>query len=354
MTSPATDVVVVGGGPAGWGSAIAAATHGLSVALVEPRNGVVDKACGEGLMPAGLAALGRLGVAVNGQPLHGVRYTCADGVRGATARFLGSPGLGVRRTDLSAALSVRAAELGVVAVSGRVTGLREDADGIRACVTGERQELRASYAVVADGLHSPLRRQLGWQGERNRRQARYGFRRHYRVRPGAHATDLITVLWAGDCEAYVTPLSDDVVNVAVLCGGGRSYHQLLENFPALGRMLEGAEELTPVRGAGPLRQRASRRAGQRIALVGDAAGYVDALTGEGIGIAISGAEALAGCLARGSLRTYPAAWRRVTARPRLLTELLLAATSTRLVRRHLVPASERLPRAFGYFVNALA
>ncbi|WP_252974005.1 FAD-dependent oxidoreductase [Janibacter melonis] len=83
------DVVIIGGGPVGLATALHARRAGLSCALVEQRVGVVDKACGEGLMPAGLQALRALGVdpqgAHRGDPLRG-------GERSAQAGFGSGPG----------------------------------------------------------------------------------------------------------------------------------------------------------------------------------------------------------------------------------------------------------------------
>lgn len=354
----AADVIVVGGGPAGYASAIALASQGMSVALVERRTGPVDKACGEGLMPGAVKALAKAGIDVEGHPLTGVHYASADGSRNAVGRFRGGTGLGVRRTALSEAFERRAAELGVVRHTGRVTDLREEPGGVTAQVAAAGDgpsSLTAGYAVVADGLHSPLRRRMGWDNRSGGgTPARYGLRRHYRLAPGVTAGDQITVFWAADCEVYVTPVGDDVVNVAVLCRGGHSYEHWTARVPALQALLRGAAPLTAVRGAGPLRQRARCCASDRVVLAGDAAGYVDALTGEGIGIAMSAADVLAGCLAADQARRYPKLLRRATARPRVLTEVLLRVSSAGRLRQALVPASERLPRTFSYFVNALA
>ena len=96
------DLLVAGGGPVGLAVAIGARAAGLSVAVVEPRAVPVDKACGEGLMPAAVAALGRLGVPVTGRPFVGIRYLSPG--RAVAANFRAGPGLGVRRTTLHAAL----------------------------------------------------------------------------------------------------------------------------------------------------------------------------------------------------------------------------------------------------------
>ena len=104
------DVLVVGGGPVGLASAIEARLAGLTVALVEPREGEIDKACGEGLMPGALRLLARLGVDADGMPLRGVSYRTPT--RRADHLFRSGEGRGVRRTTLHHALAARAEELG--------------------------------------------------------------------------------------------------------------------------------------------------------------------------------------------------------------------------------------------------
>ena len=98
---PDTDVFIVGGGPAGLAAAIAARQRGLSVTLADGTMPPIDKACGEGLMPVGVAALEAMGARAliptdSCTPLTGVRYVQEDGMR-VEARFGGASGLGVRR-----------------------------------------------------------------------------------------------------------------------------------------------------------------------------------------------------------------------------------------------------------------
>ena len=92
------DLIVAGGGPVGLATAITAALAGLEVVIVEPRAGVIDKACGEGLMPQALATLNTLGIDPDGVDLAGIRYL--SGSRAAQAKFRAGPGRGVRRTVL--------------------------------------------------------------------------------------------------------------------------------------------------------------------------------------------------------------------------------------------------------------
>ncbi|NUK13508.1 FAD-dependent monooxygenase, partial [Streptomyces lunaelactis] len=168
------DLLVAGGGPAGLAAAIHAARLGMEVVVVEPRAAPVDKACGEGIMPSGVAALRSLGVEVPGHDLRGIRYL--EGARSAEATFRDRTGLGVRRTALHSALYQRAVELGVSMVEGKVRGIRQGHD------SADAAGLTARWLIAADGLHSPLRRGLGLDRPGGAPR-RYGLRRHYRIAP---------------------------------------------------------------------------------------------------------------------------------------------------------------------------
>jgi flavin-dependent dehydrogenase len=334
------DVLVAGGGPAGLAAAIHAALAGREAVVIEPRTTPVDKACGEGVMPSGVAALRALGVEVTGRELRGIRYL--DGATRAEAPFHDGTGLGIRRTVLHRALHRRARDLGVRILPGKVGEVRQYGDTVTAA------GLTARWLIAADGLHSPLRRGLGLDLP-GRARGRYGLRRHYRTEPW---TDFVEVHWSAHGEAYVTPVGDDLVGVAILSRRRRGFDEHLAGFPALTASLRGPAA-TAVRGAGPLRQRVRRRTAGRVLLVGDAAGYVDALTGEGIALALATAEAAVRCLAADRPHDYEQAWSRLTRRHRLLTLSLLAASRHPSAARLIVPAASRLPPLFTAAVHAL-
>ena len=221
-------------------------------------------------MPAAVHALSELGVKVDGRPFRGIRYL-AGGQR-AQALFKDGPGLGVRRTALHAAL----------AGSGRGAGHRDRRAAGDPGRAGRRTRVYAAgvearYLAVADGLHSPVRRLLGLDRTSPGR-ARYGIRRHYHVRPW---TDLVEVHWSRHSEAYVTPVSEALVGVAILTSRRAPFEEQLRGFPALPSTCPRAG--SPRREARARCGRAPRaRVHGRALLVGDAAGYVDALTGEGV------------------------------------------------------------------------
>jgi flavin-dependent dehydrogenase len=335
------DLLVAGGGPAGLATALYGATAGLEVVVVERRSGPIDKACGEGLMPHTLRHLERLGVHPYGRPFRGISYR--DATRHVDAPFRHGKGRGVRRTVLHGALLDAAAGAGVQICRGEVGEISQDAYGVRA------GRWRARYLAAADGLHSPIRRSLGLErpspGPR-----RWGIRRHVRVAPWS---DYVEVHWAPGAEAYVTPIADDCVGVALLKSSRGGFDKHLEEFPALRDRIHGLPH-EPDRAAGPLRQRVSSRAAGRVLLVGDAAGYVDALTGEGLGLAFGAAELLVKSVVAERPDAYDRQWRQMTRRYRILTAALLHASSHAAVRSSIVPTAVAMPAVFSGVVNLLA
>lgn len=345
---PDADVLVVGGGPVGLAAAVGAALRGADVLVVEPRPGPVDKACGEGLMPGTLRLLDALGVDPPGRAFAGIRYVGADGAS-AAHDFTAGPGRGVRRTALHEALSRRADEVGVRRLAARVRTLSQAVDAVVVGVD-DGTTLRARWVIGCDGLHSRVR-SLALLDGRVGPMRRYGQRRHAATAPwGEH----VEVHWGRGAEAYVTPVAGDLVGVAVLAPRGTTFEAGLSAVPALRSRLEGAAWVTPVRGAGPLWQRArSVRAG-RVLLAGDAAGYVDAATGEGLRVGLASAAAAVDALAGGDAARYEAAWRRASRGYRWLTGGLVLGTAVPPLRRALVPAAARLPAVFGAAVESLA
>jgi flavin-dependent dehydrogenase len=347
MSAPAREVAVIGGGPAGLAAAIAARARGLTVAVVEPRRGPIDKACGEGLMPEALAALATLGVelAGAGRAFAGVRWI-SDGTL-ADAEFPdGARGRGVARTELHAALLARAEAVGVERIEARAVALA--ADGI---VT-TRGEVAARFVVGADGLHSKVRGWAGLAGAEAPRR-RFGVRRHLALEPEG---ERVEVVFGAGAEAYLTPLGARTTGVALLWeGAARGFDDLLARRfpPSLAARCAGARALGRDRGAGPFEQRVRRAAAGRVALVGDAAGYLDAVTGEGLAIAFREALALAPALAAGDLARYARASAALRRRPEAITRLVLALARRPALRRRAVAALAADPAFFGHLLGAL-
>lgn len=363
------DAAVVGGGPAGLAFAIAAAARGLDVVVLERRAGALDKACGEGLLPAGRRALEELGAAALVDPagraaLEELRWIDGDGLE-AVARLPAGGGLGVRRTALSAALRARAAAVGAeVRTGAEVVAHRRVPDRIVAALAGG-EEVAARVLVAADGLASPVRRREGLDLPA-RGPARFGVRRHFAIAPWSAAVE---VHFAEGVEAYVTPVGPRRVGVAFLferparprlAGGAAPFEELLARVPALRARLSSALPETEPSGAGPLARRARARVADRLVLLGDAAGYLDAITGEGLSLAFGCAMELAALLpaaiARGAdaaaLGAYERAWRRRYRVYAAWTSLMLELSRRRGLRRQALRAARAWRRGFEGIVGA--
>ena len=350
-------LVVVGGGPVGLFSGVYAARRGVRVTVLEARRGDGDKACGEGLMPTGARLLKSIDVHPEGYEFRGVRYLDASGRRQARAFLEDARGLGVRRTELVRALRAANAREGVEIRTAKVVDV-EPGGSAPSVVIEEGEVIAADVVLGCDGMASTVRKRLGLDapvasgGIRHRASLpRYGLVSHYRVTPWSADVE---VYWAAGAEAYVTPLASDLVGVAMLGGAGASFDERLVEFPALQHRLGGSERVGRITGAGPLRRRSVSAGLGQVMLVGDAAGYVDALTGEGLSTGFQSAVAAVDAAVAGDAASYPTEWRKLTRRSRLSTELLLRGTRVPLVRKSLLPASESASGAFGAIVRWVA
>ncbi len=282
---------MVGGGPAGLATAIVAAERGLSVVVIERRDFPSDKACGEGVLPPGVKALTRLGIAgrfdhTTSFPFAGIRFIQEDG-SSAESR-MPTNGLGIRRIVLVRALAQRAQELGAV-LRHRCSVYKVETRPHQAVIHTAEGEVRGRLVVAADGLHSSLRKASGLQAPAGRRR-RFALRQHYQIRPW---TDFVEVYVDEQGEAVMTPVSDRSVNVNFVWEDGAiarpTISTLASRFPLLGARLRDGPSISSVKGAGPMARRATRRNSNRMVLVGDAAGFVDSISGDGLSIAFNSA-----------------------------------------------------------------
>ena len=348
--SPAADLVVVGGGPAGLATALGARLAGLDVTVLDRFQPTLDKACGEGLMPDAAAHLRGLGVELGpGEafPFRGIRYV--DGEVTAEGTFPGAAGLGVRRLALHQALVSRAEETGVRLLWGvAARGLAPDSGGGWAGIETDQGLIAARWIVGADGLLSKVRRWARLEKEPGALR-RFGVRRHYLIRPW---TDCVEVHWGPGCEAYVTPVGPELVGVAMLWSGEKlGFDDLLNRFPALHDRLAGAPVASRDRGAGPLHQRVRGVRRANLALIGDAAGYLDAITGEGLAVALHQSAALVEGLRQGSLDGYAAASRRIHRLPDAMTSLMLALERRPWLRKRAIRALAAEPALFSLLLG---
>jgi flavin-dependent dehydrogenase len=347
------DVIIAGGGPVGLVTAIAARRHGLSALVLESSPSLPIKACGEGLMPRAVAALEELGVPLDGaREFRGIRFLDGDTI--AQASFQGRRGRALGREALMQRLERRACELGVVLYTGHTLRDFAYAGGtVRAQVsshTGGPLDCTGRLLVGADGLRSPTRRRLGYELP-PRQPPRFGSQCHYQCAPWS---DWVEVYWHARAEAYVTPLGPDRVGVAVLSHGrAPAPAQWAELFPELTRRL-GAAPAGRLRGAGPLEQRVRGVLAPGVALVGDAAGYLDALSGEGLALGFGSALALMRRFAGGELWRYPRDHRRITASYYRMTRLLLAFARRPRCRAFAIRFLSRNPRVFSALLSASA
>jgi flavin-dependent dehydrogenase len=366
-----TDAVVVGAGPSGATTALLLARMGHQVVLVDRARFPRDKACGEGLMPPGVELLRRMGLlehvlASGARPLAGVTYQQSSAGPRVNIPFpapsAGGPadGLGVRRTSFDAVLvdAVRREPTATVREGERVTGLIRNAGDVNG-VTTTSGGIRARAVIAADGLHSPIR---SWMGLRMapRARLRYGLAGHWRVE--TRDLDAITVTLARDHEWYEAPVGPDLLLVSILTRRSQP-PMTARNYAAAARRsvpaLRDGELVSGPLSAAQFHQRVRTVAEHAVFLVGDASGYDDPTTGDGIAIGMLLAECLAEHVgsflsARVPIEVAEARYVRDHARlvrdRRRLTQLaLFLARSPRLSRRALERAV-RDPRALGKLV----
>jgi flavin-dependent dehydrogenase len=303
-----TDILVIGGGPAGLAAAIAARSKGFDVTVVDAACPPIDKACGEGILPAGVEVLRRLGVRLSSDhafAIRGIRFL--DHGVSVQAKFQFGPGLALRRTELHEILAGRASELGVRLLW-------------RTALSNASELPSCRWTVGADGQNSRVRRAAGLDAA-SRESWRYGFRRHYQLSPW---TDFVEVHWGARSQVYVTPVSPDEIGIALLSHDSHlRLDSALSEFPELQRRLHGAEPSSTERGAVTVSRRLRRVYRGHTVLVGDASGSVDAITGEGLSLSFHQAIALSEALGTGELASYQAEHARLARRPALVARMLL-------------------------------
>ena len=337
--SERTDAFIVGGGPVGLATAIALRERGFSVMVADPALPPIDKACGEGLMPDALASLARLGITLPPEtsfPFRGIRFlgpgTAVD------ASFPSGIGVGIRRMHLHQALIDHAGKAGAALLWGTpVKGLTETG------VMLDSGTVECKWVIGADGEKSRVREWAGLEDTQHS-SIRFGFRRHYRIAPWA---DCVEIYWGSGSQIYLTPIGPEEICVAVI---SRDSHLRLEHalpqHPELFERLRTVPVTTPERGAVSATRRLARVYRNNVALVGDASGSVDAITGEGLRLGFEQGMALAKALQAGDLRVYAAAYRRLARRPAFMAALMLSLDRSASLRRRVLRALSDDPRIF--------
>jgi flavin-dependent dehydrogenase len=372
MTSAVdADVAVVGAGPAGAAAALFAARGGHRVVIFDRQSFPRDKPCGEGLMPSGRPILRELGledevIAAGAPPFHGIQF----GLPGRPPVVVPFPehrgeraGLGVRRLEFDARLveQLEADDRIQFCPSTAVDDVRTDgATGPR--LTTASGEVRARFVAVADGLRSPIRHRLGWtRGPRP--PYRYGLIGHWSidgpVDPWVHIT------FDEGLEVYDGPVAANQRMVGLLCYqermrefGGRLAARYREVALSLRPELRRAEMVGSVSAIGPFWYRARPVANAGVFLVGDAAGFSDPITGEGMAAGLRQAQAFAAAIEQPHPeRAYRLAHRRLTSDPRRVASLVLRLSRTPALVERGIRGHQRAPAAlpkllgvgFGYW-----
>ncbi len=342
-----TDVFVIGGGPAGLAAAIAARQQGLSVMLADGARPPIDKACGEALMPDAIAALDQLGIEVPAQDacrLRGVRFLSSATSKQALTADADFPSglcaIAIRRTALHRTMIDRAAEAGVDLLwQTAVTGIAQSPSQTEVQL-GERK-IRARWIIGADGAYSRVRHWANLEAY-SRSALRYSFRRHYRVRPWSKCME---IYWGKRSQAYATAISDHEVCVAVASHDPKlRLDEALNEFPELSGRLDAASSIE--KGSISANRKLKRVWRKNIALIGDASGTVDAITGEGLGLAFNQALVLANSLRTGTLAAYQSAHRRLALRPTFMARLMLTLDGRPRLQQRVLKTFRQRPEIF--------
>jgi flavin-dependent dehydrogenase len=341
-----TDAVILGGGPAGLAAAIALRQRNIPCLVVEALIPPIDKGCGEGLMPDALESLEALGISIpaaEGHPFLGIRFR--NGVHTVAARFPDGTGLGVRRTLLHSLMIERAEQLGVQFAWGSHASLLD-----RNSLLIDNQRTTFRWLIGADGQSSTVRR---WAGlEANTLHIRRIARRvHYGVAPWS---DSVEVHWGPRGQLYLTPVAADCVCV-VFAGrqadfaekkGALAWDSILADFPAIADRLRGAPSVSQQRGALSASRTLRRVSTRNVALIGDASGTVDSVTGEGLALSFRQAQSLADCIHNGDLHPYQAAHDRIAKLPRDMARMLLLMDRYPFLQRHALRVLAAAPTLF--------
>ena len=365
------DVAVIGAGPAGAAAALFAARRGNRVIVFDKQAFPRDKPCGEGLMPGGRPPLRELGLeddVISGgaprlegiqfglpeQPPVAVSFPEHDGV---------AAGLGIRRLTFDARLVDALDSNSQIEFRPQTEArdIRTRAGGAAAVLTAGG-EVRARFVVVADGLRSAFRHRLGWTvGPRP--PHRYGIVAHWTI--DGPVDPWVRITFDRGLEVYEGPVAGNQRMVGLLCYqdrmrefGGRLTSRYKEIAQALRPALRNADLVGPVSAVGPFWYRASTVARDRVFLIGDAAGFTDPITGEGVAAGLRQARAFAAALASPNPeRAYQMAHRRLTKDPRRVASLFLRLSSTPALVERAMRSHQRAPQTlttllgigFGYW-----
>ena len=247
--------------------------------------------------------------------------------------------MGLRRPLLHERLVTRAEECGVEFLwKTPVSGIY--ADGVQL----GREKIRARWIIGADGQGSRARRWSGLEAEKISKKL-FAIRHHYRVKPWSNYME---VYWGADTQAYVTPGSEQEICIVVMSERAEyaTFERAFSQFGELRDRLRGSELSSRQRGAVTAMRSLQNVQRGNVALVGDASGGVDAITGEGLRLAFRQAFALAAAMAAGDLTRYEAAHERLARRPLAMCGLMLWLGRHPRIRARVLRALENKPELF--------
>ncbi len=311
-----TQALIVGGGPSGLAAAIALGHRKIDCVVVDALSVDADKACGEGLMPDTLASLAELGVVVSpsdGYTMRGIRFL--NETSRVTGKFPRGEGAGVRRPWFRRRLAQAASDAGATVLWNTRLQLMSPRTAI---IDGKT--LQYDWLIGADGNSSAVRTRAGLSPVVEEHE-RYAVRRHYRVRPWSSFVELH---WGKSGQVCVAPVGDECVSVIFMSRHRDALRRdPFSEFPELTERLRGSETMTSQSGAVTVTRRLRRVTAGNTALIGDASGSVDAITGEGLGMAFRQAVALAECIQTNRLSAYDRKHRALGGMPHRMGALLL-------------------------------
>jgi flavin-dependent dehydrogenase len=336
-----SDVLIVGGGPAGLAAAIALRQKGLDVVVADALHPPIDKACGEGLMPDARKDLATLGIAVHdGAPFEGIAFLA--GHRHTEAFFARGTGIGIRRLHLHELLVDRCHELGVRLAWGTRVHVAP-----QQLLSVDGRSCTYRYAIGADGQTSRMRLAMGL-GQGKILSRRFGARCHYRVKPWSR---MVEVHWGDLGQAYITPVGEEEVCVATVARSPAvRMEAVLAGLPALLERLQGATLLSSVRGALTTTRKLRRVIAGNVALTGDASGSADAVTGEGIGLSFRHALLLAEAIAADNLEIYQAGHPVIQRMPHLMSRVMLRMDAWPWARERVMSLLSGQPQLFAHLL----
>jgi flavin-dependent dehydrogenase len=205
------------------------------------------------------------------------------------------------------------------------------------------RSISTRWIIGADGSGSLVRRWAGLD-RYSRNSRRFAYRRHFACKPWS---DYMEIYWGEGCQVYVTPVAPDEVCVALIARTPEiRLDEALPRFPLLAARLAGAPPTSHERGAvtATARLHAVHRA--NLALVGDASGSIDAITGEGLCQAFQQTAALGDALADGDLSRYSQAHRTIAFRPSFMADMMLSMDRWPAIRRRALGAMAGHPECF--------